>query len=285
MKNMSVIFVLFGVIILCVSGMKPTVNWYTNTNLDNNKRIYKVNPSVFDGFYFCCGEYEFTGNGKFTFKNSSGLVPNIDHFRSKVSSIYIHGGILSDEIFSIDFDDLKPAFKQAAELAQQLNIDGYLVDYEPHSDSKDLAKNYTNFLHEFGTILHKYDVKIGCDIAGWGILKYFDLYAKSELDFYTSMTPTYNGNNLTYNEEYVHNELQYIKPDNLRTGIGSMLTTYPANHTWYFNWTKSELNTFLNFLKDDVKVPSVDIWRADMDNNGYDTESWFYNDLNSFVNN
>ena len=93
------------------------------------------------------------------------------------------------------------------------------------------------------------------------------------------MTPTYYGKDLQSDKNYVIEELKYLKPETLRTGIGSMCT---SNSEWNYDWTQSTLTNFLNFLKYNVSVPSVDIWRADIDYSTDNTEKWFYQALVNF---
>ena len=115
------------------SSLKPNVYWYTNIHLQNNQRIYETEPSVYNGFYFCCGQYEFKADGTFVFKNSTDLIKNINYFRKKMDFIYIHGGTSSNDIFNVPSSTLKTQFEQARKVAKQINIDGFLFDYEPHT--------------------------------------------------------------------------------------------------------------------------------------------------------
>ena len=279
---MATLFIVF--LLVNVSWcMNPTVYWYTNTNLENNQRIVAASPTSFTGFYFCCGQFQFLADGTFTFKNSTGLMQNIEYFRKSMDFIYIVGDVQNSSTFSASSSYLQTQFEIAAKIAKEINIDGFLVDYEPDSSNKQLASNYAGFLGKFEQIASKYNIGVGCDIAGWGILDDFSDYAASNLNVYTSMTPTYYGTNIPENENYVMEELKYLGANTLRTGIGSMLTKYPSSDTWYYNWTQSRLTDFLDFLKYNVSVPSVDIWRADIDHNGYDTEPWFYQCLEQFV--
>eukprot|EP01084_Bolivina_argentea_P026327 48952_1 len=285
---MHSLYILISAIFLQIplSSLSPTVHWYTNTNLANNKRTYEAAPSAFSGFYFCCGQYKFTSDGTFVFNNSTNLIENINYWRkiTNIKTIYIHGGFSDESIFNVPSNYLQKQFENAAKVAKEINIDGFLVDYEPHSDDKSLAKKYGQFLKEFQAVLGKQNIGLAECGGGWGILKYFDEYSQSNLNMYTSMEPTYNGSK--YPEPitgFVINETQTFKKNQIRSGIGSMLVKYPPSHTWHFDWTQKKLTNFLNWLKYNISVPSVDIWRADLDNNGYDTEPWFYQCLENFM--
>lgn len=278
-----------------VYALSPTVRWYTNTDLANNQRIMAPYPSVFSGFYFCCGQFEFTYDGKFTFRNSSDLLDNIKYFQSTMNSdfkMYIVGGVENSSVFSVNSTILNSQFTIAAQTANEIGIDGFLLDYEPSVPSNQqtqVAGNYSKFLGDFKQVLNDFNsnygsrIEIGCDIAGWGILDYFNSFKTANLDIYTSMTPTYYGTNIAENEEYVNQELEYFTINQLRSGVGSMLTSYPSSDTWNYNWTQSRFTQFLTFLKNNASVPSVDIWRADIDHNGYNTTDWFYQCLDEFV--
>lgn len=154
-----------------------------------------------------------------------------------------------------------------------------------YTDDESLAKKYAAFLKQFQNVLDDAGIGLGADIGGWGILKYTKDYTDSNLTVYTSMEPTYNGSNAKSgkSQNYVCEEVKHLEKKTLRTGVGSMLTKTPPDHTWNFDWTQKDFTDFLNFLKKNVSVPHVDVYRADLDNDGYDTEPWFYSALKDFV--
>ena len=174
------------------------------------------------------------------------------------------------------------AFQDAVNYGKSLNIDGFIVDFEPDSSSKQLSQQYGSWLTRFQSMANKNDLNVGMCTATWGILGDYDEYKKADLKYYTSME-TYSGSNVAYDENVVKNELSVFNKDQIRSGIGSMTT--PVVKTMpYYNWTSDGLNQFLSYIKDNG-VPSVDIWRADIDySSGYTTESWFYEDLAKFIN-
>ena len=87
------------------------------------------------------------------------------------------------------------------------------------------------------------------------------------------MATTYHGYNITKNEQGVEQELKYLPSNSIRAGICSMIKGNP-NVTTNCGWNQNNLNEFLNFLKsDNINIPRVDIWRADIDHNGYNTST------------
>ena len=72
-------FLLVSTVALAAST-SPTVNWYTNTNLEGNKALMATNPSAFSGFFFCCGLWNFADNGTFESRNTDAVQQNIAYF-------------------------------------------------------------------------------------------------------------------------------------------------------------------------------------------------------------
>ena len=142
------------------------------------------------------------------------------------------------------------------------NFDGYLVDYEPSlaNTTEAHAIAYAAFLTQFSKSLHSKGKKLGMDVSGWGILDKYSLYGNINLDMLTSMA-TYSGSNVTNNMDTVSKMLTGIDNNLIGIGIGSMC----SNQGFVYNWTQTDLNTFLSFLKE-KRIYNIDIWRADIDN-------------------
>jgi len=271
-------------IIGCMSP-NPSIYWYTNTNLANNQRIYHQNPDLFSGFYFCCNQFQFTSNGWFVPQNDSALMENIEYFQSKVDKIYIVGSI--QQLALEDFDGLVPiaSFVQAGNYMQAINVNGCIIDFEPHTTNNTLAEQYNKFLSSFqATVSNEFpSLSVGMDISNWGILDQYAVYSSARLSIYTSMATTYYGYNISNNELGVEQELLHLPAESIRAGICSMISGNP-NFTRNCGWNQTDLNEFLNFLKsDNINIPRVDIWRADIDYNGLNTSQWFIEKLQTFV--
>ena len=166
---------------------KPTVYWYSNTNLANNQRIYSQNPDVFSGFYFCCGQFNFDTNGSFTYRNDSNLINNINSFKNKVEKIYIVGGISQQALENFNGNIPTSSFINAGQYGSSLNIDGFIIDFEPDTTNIKLAQQYNTFLSLFQiTMINKYPkLSVNMDISDWGILDYYSLYETANLSIYT----------------------------------------------------------------------------------------------------
>eukprot|EP01084_Bolivina_argentea_P114927 204500_1 len=268
--------------ILCLS-MQPTVNWYTNTDLQGNINLMKSSPNSFTGFYFCCGTWNFESDGSFVSANTKDVTDNINYFRANtnLSDLYIvGGGGLSQQAL---VNTPNSSFEDAINYGKSLKIDGFVVDFEPNSNSETLAQQYGLWLSRFQSIAKQNGLNVAMCTATWGILKDYNQYKPANLTYYTSME-TYFGSSISYDENVVKGELNVFDKNQIRSGIGSM-TTPIVKEMPYYNWTSQGLNQFLTYLKN-TDVPSVDIWRSDIDySSGYTTESWFYQDLANFVTN
>eukprot|EP01084_Bolivina_argentea_P114925 204495_1 len=171
--------------ILCLS-MQPTVNWYTNTNLQGNINLMAPSPSSFSGWYFCCGTFGFSSDGKFTAYKTSAVVDNVNYWKKNpnITQMYIVGGELTETALKNTPDS---AFQDAINYGKSINIDGFVVDYEPSGDSEQLAQEYATWLTRFQEIALKNDLNVAMCGGSWGILKYYNLYQKANLTYYTSM--------------------------------------------------------------------------------------------------
>ena len=68
---------------------------------------------------------------------------------------------------------------------------------------------------------------MGFDSAGWGILGgdvFFPVYAKTKVDFATSMTPTYNDKSDDTNRAFARQEMSYFGAN--RSGLGCEFECY-----------------------------------------------------------
>ena len=240
----------------------------------------KPSPESFSGFFFCCGTWDFSSNGKFTTAKEQGVEQNMNYFRSNYNNLtalyLVGGGSLTQSALTNTPDS---SFQDAINYGKSLKIDGFIVDFEPDSSSNELATQYGQWLARFQSIAVKNGLNVAMCTATWGILGDYKDYKPANLSYYTSMQ-TYYGTNMNEDESVVKGELEYFRIDQIRSGIGSMTTPTASRN---YNWTSDKLNEFLSYLKQN-NVPSVDIWRNDIDySSGYPTESWFYKDLADFI--
>merc|ERR1712018_364402 len=100
------------------------------------------------------------------------------------------------------------------DLVRYANVDGVnglLCDYEPADNYTTAhAQAYATFLEALATQLHAHGLELGFDVAGWGILDKWAVFAPLHVDFYTSMTPTYNAQNITRNKEFTTGFLEAV---------------------------------------------------------------------------
>jgi len=158
-----------------------------------------------------------------------------------------------------------------AKIAKDSGVDGLLCDYEPDFNyTVEHAQKYADFLSAVRKELNGLDLELGMDVAGWGILDKFDIYA-DVADFFTSMSPTYNAGNLTRNRDFVGEMTRTLGSDKVKVGLGSSPATgYEKNcaNMPTYNYTESNLTPFLDYLKTNAQVSGVDIWKCDIDNYG-----------------
>jgi len=127
------------------------------------------------------------------------LVP---HFQVSYSGFIEHGGGTVNRTEIID--DL---VKQVVDYGW----DGVMVNYEPTVEyTKEHANTVAKFLNILSKKLHQYKLEVGFCISDWGILKYWRIYHKTEVDYFATMDMTYNGGNVNRNIRKTKRLLEHI---------------------------------------------------------------------------
>mmetsp|Transcript_65946 Transcript_65946/g.155783 ORF Transcript_65946/g.155783 Transcript_65946/m.155783 type:complete len:165 (-) Transcript_65946:16-510(-) len=145
-----------------------------------------------------------------------------------------------------------------------------MLDYEPDLSDKADAELYADFLGALGTASHPQKVQTAMCVSDWGILDYYDLYAKQPLDTMMSMAGTYFGTNITKNQHNLQLEHQGgASPSQIAVGVGSMMTDACASRAkWQYNWTMTGLTSFVQWIEAEGLAEAIDVWRSDIDNQG-----------------
>ncbi len=101
LKAKSELTIVMLLIIWC-SSLTPTINWYTNTNLQGNINLMKPSPHSFSGWYFCCGTFGFSSDRHFTVYKTEGVVDNVNYQKQNpnITAMYIVGGELTETVLT-----------------------------------------------------------------------------------------------------------------------------------------------------------------------------------------
>jgi hypothetical protein len=89
------------------------------------------------------------------------------------------------------------------------------------------AESYGAFLGGLAAALKPVGALLAMDIAGWGVLnvQYWPAFLNRGLARFTSMTPTYDGRNITVNEEFVRKALAQLPPGSYAAGMSSQVSS------------------------------------------------------------
>nr|XP_039260619.1 uncharacterized protein LOC120336905 isoform X1 [Styela clava] len=133
--------------------------------------------------------------------------------------------------------------------AKNLKLDGLILDYEPReSYSREHAVTYRIFLDDLASELSKYNMSLGTVVSSWGILKYYDIFANSKVNFIGSMSSTYYGHNTDSNKQHVLDMMKEIDTDRLEIGLGLMYNdqVLPKPKRNY-RWSEERLEDFIRW--------------------------------------
>eukprot|EP01060_Flectonema_neradi_P038539 TRINITY_DN8125_c0_g1_i1.p1 TRINITY_DN8125_c0_g1~~TRINITY_DN8125_c0_g1_i1.p1 ORF type:complete len:286 (+),score=43.41 TRINITY_DN8125_c0_g1_i1:54-860(+) len=238
----------------------PSIRWYVPGSL--NVSHVEENRNLYDGLNYCCGLFKIDDNGVMTNKNVTEVKDWTAKFQKLGLDVFLVG---TPSEMSILSGKASSASGALIDFVKSTGANGVILDYEPSNNyTISHAEHYNTFLTSLKAAAVGKNVEVGMDVASWGILDHLDIYEKSNLDIYTSMSPTY-----TYSEavapkgvQFVHNMSAVFK-ESARYGIGSSASTSSGDHCT-FNWTGSRLYPWLTQLP----VPAIDIWRCDIDHPG-----------------
>jgi len=270
--------VLFVFIVAMSLAHCRNVRWYlAASRVSQNVEFIKQHRNALTGVYPCCGGFTIDCSGKLVV--GANVKAETDPLKALgVKVIYTLSGPC--EALVKNGDILKTVNETVAAVVA-MNWDGIMVDYEPSDYRREHAQAYANYLAALAKGLHAKGLILGSDIASWGILKYYDIYAKCGADTLMMMTPTYSGLDIPENKAAVSEALkQGISKSQFSAGIGSMLVPGNVSHT-NFHWTSAKLESFVGWVKDQG-IEEVDIWRADIDDYS-ETASYYFDVLASFL--
>ena len=272
LRRMARALLLFMTLAAPSFGQVRRVNWYTNAGrVDANVAWVTAHGTALTGLYLCCNAFSFADNGTFSGISSATVraqtqplyaIRNMSlMYVIGVSGAAIHSGAWETHV-------------AAAAIATD-GFDGFIVDYEPTSNyTVQHAHAYAAFLTALGGALHARGKTLGFDTAGWGILDFWSEYRSTGVDIFTSMTPTYKGNDITESQAFVLKQISDGIPlGHIAAGIGTMLVDGEAPK-WNYNWTSARLQTFTTWLSDTAHVSQIDFWRCDIDS--YQTTAPYY---------
>jgi hypothetical protein len=259
------------------------VNWYLNRNdTSANVAFVTAHRSSLTGVYLCCNAFSFDDGGAFT---ASASDAEIQAQVSPLAALGLHVYyVVSITDAAVASGAYKASIADAVASAQRNHFEGYVSDYEP-STNYTLAHEqaYATFLGDMTAALHAASPQLsfGVDVAGWGILHAWSVYAPVGLDVFTSMNPTYSGASLSTDEAFVTGEAEGgIPVDHIAVGISTMLTGDAAANA-ATSWPQSELQTFVSWVGQ-RGVPQIDVWRSDIDSYAQ-TEPYTFTILEGFL--
>lgn len=244
------------------------VHWYLNSGeVVNNAALVQLHGTAISGGYLCCGFGGIAANGSWSSQPTARALSELSPLTSSgreawevtgVSEAAVHSGAWSR--------GMAGAVAALAPLAAA-GLRGLLVDYEPADNyTAAHAQAYGSFLAGLAAAVAPLGLEVGADIASWGILKaeFWPAYTQSGLlRRFSSMTPTYNANNLTENRVFVGQALAGLPPGSFEAGIGSVLGG-GAPCPMVYGWTASTLPPFIAWMAAQG-VDSIAVWRCDID--------------------
>ena len=258
--------------------------WYVNGDVTANVAFARSHPGALTGFYGCCGllGVDAAGNASLN-TNLTSLTGPMKHA--------VEGRTLS---FHAVFSVAEPSIHSRAALnavpdlvrfAREGGADGILCDYEPADNYTDAhAQAYADFLAALASQAHAQHLEVGFDVAGWGILDNWGVLAPVPVDFYTSMTPTYNSK-VAADRAFTTELIKAVGVNRTAIGIGSMPAPgYESGckNMPDYGWNQSSFSGFTSWLRADAEVQDLDIWRCDIDHYGK-TAPWFIDAVVSFL--
>lgn len=268
---------------------RTTARWYlAATRVAENVQFVREHSRAVTGVFGCCNLLQVAQNGSVSSKasNLSALVQPV------VAALAPSRRLSYLAVFSVDEGAVHSgraasAVPELVRLAAEAGLDGLVCDYEPADNyTRGHAEAYATFLRALGVALRMSSMELGMDVAGWGILDDWDVYASlAEVDIFTSMSPTYNAKNLTTDREFTTSLARAVGPDRASIGCGSMPAKgfeSSCSNMPDFGWTNATFSAFTSWLRDEGAVRSLDVWRCDIDHYGKPAE-WYIDAVARFA--
>ena len=182
-------------------------------------------------------------------------------------------------------------------LAEGLGCDGFVVDYEPHTNATQAhAEAFAGFLAKLSGALHSAKLRLYLCVSDWGVLNDYSVLARANADLYISMSDTYGGQAPGYilQAKLAVKRMQATFPrGTVAVGIGTVapaachcLFGNTGNCTGDYAWTQASLSSFLSWIGSQG-IDQLAVWRTDIYprycTSGGGIEAWMYSELRRFV--
>ena len=263
------------------------VNWYLSSgNIADNADLIAKHGDAISGGYLCCGFGGTLANGSWSSQAQAVALAQMAPLTSTAREVWMVSSVAEVAVLRGGWaGSLVEAAAALAPLASA-GLNGLIVDYEPSSNYTIAhAEAYAAYLSALAAALKPLGLAVGFDIAGWGVLaqQFWPVYLRAGgISRFTSMTPTYDADNITLNEVFVGQALGAFGPA-FAAGVGSVLNA-GAPCEWNYHWNASTFPSFVQFMGD-VGVATIDVWRCDIDKRYLpdNTASWMLDALKGFL--
>ena len=279
---------IFLILFLEPALAKRRVNWYLSSGeIANNAALIYDHGDAISGAYLCCKFGGILANGSWSSQTTAQALSEMAPITAGGRDVWEVTSVDEASVHSGSWvRGLDEAAAALAPLAAA-GLRGLIVDYEPADNYTDAhAAAYGAFLGALSAKLAPMKMTVSADIASWGILgpKFWSHYTDRGLVTFTSMTPTYNADNVTANHVFVASALQDLPVGSFEAGLGTVLGG-GANCPMVYGWTNSTLTPFVQWMGAQG-VPSLAVWRCDIDKSypaPDPTAPWFFAALAAFL--
>ncbi len=197
-----------ALVVAAVDPAKPSrqVHWYVSEgNTVGNAAFLAAHGAAATGGLLCCGFGGFNATGGWAMRAPvATYLTYADVFTSTGRDAWAVVGVAEAAVHSGAWRAGLPAATAASAALAAGGLAGFIVDYEPEANyTMAHAQAYGEFLGALAAAAAP--LKVGMDIAGWGVLKaeFWPAFLGRGLARFTSMTPTYDATNVTADEVFV----------------------------------------------------------------------------------
>ena len=270
------------------------MNWYLSSgNVADNAALIAAHSNAITGGYLCCGFGGINASGAWRSQPEAEALAQMAPLTAARLEAWMVSGVNEAAVHSGAWvGGLADAAAALAPLAKA-GLTGVIIDYEPVDNYTSAhATAFASYLSALAAALKPLGLSVGMDIAGWTILapNFWPVYlAAGGVSRFTSMTPTYDANNLTENRLFVGEALRSLPAGAYAAGIGSVLASDQQPRCvkagMDFKWTADDLVPFVSFLGE-AGVATIDIWRCDIDSHypaPDPTAPWLFDALANFL--
>lgn len=274
------------------SAKRRGVNWYLSAGqIASNAALVAAHGSAISGAYLCCGFGGIGADGSWSSVPAATALAQQAPLTAAAPprEVWHVAGVSEAAVHSGAWLRGLPAAAAALAPLAAAGLRGLVVDYEPSDNyTQAHARAYGGFLGGLVSALAPLNLSVGMDIAGWGVLgaEFWPEYSGRGLARFTSMTPTYDANNLTENRVFVQAALAALPAGTFAAGVGTVLTDEArCGKNMHYGWNQSTFPPFVDFMAA-AGVETVDVWRCDIDSSypaPDPTATWFFDALERFL--